>query len=95
MWVLVGAIGALLWLAVLGFFVALCRASGLADEQAKQRVTQRRASRPPRRATRRATRPAIERSGAHMGAQILDLGVWRAARSGRLVGSDERLLRAR
>jgi hypothetical protein len=91
MWVLVGAIGALLWLAVLGFFVALCRASGLADEQANQRATQRRASRPPTR----PTRPAIERSGAYMGAQILDLGVWRAARSGRLVGSDERLLRAR
>jgi hypothetical protein len=82
MWVLVGAIGALVWLAVLGFFVALCRASGLADEQAKQRVTHRRAPRP---------RPATERAGA----QILDLGMWRAARSDRLVRAGDRLLRAR
>jgi hypothetical protein len=86
MWVLVGAIGALVWLAVLGFFVALCRASGLADEQAKQRVTHRRAPR---------SRPATERAGAQIGAQILDLGMWRAARSDRLVRAGDRLLRAR
>jgi hypothetical protein len=69
------------WLAVLGFFVALCRASGLADEQAKQRATQR-----------RVPRPAIERSGA----QILDLGVWRSARRDRVVSTrGNQLLRAR
>jgi hypothetical protein len=69
------------WLAVLGFFVALCRASGLADEQAKRRATQR-----------RRPRPAIERSSA----QILDLGVWRAARRDRVVSTrGNQLLRAR
>ena len=86
MWVLAGAIGALVWLAVLGFFVALCRASGLADEQAQQRATEQRRA---RRA--RPSRTAGERAGA----QILDLAVWRAARGEHFVRGSDRLLRAR
>jgi hypothetical protein len=49
---------------VLGFFLALCRASGLADEQAAARVRRRRARRPSERPT----------------AQIFDLRAARANR---------------
>jgi hypothetical protein len=41
MFVLAAVIGSVIWVAVLGFFLALCRASGLADERAKQRARQR------------------------------------------------------
>jgi hypothetical protein len=41
MWVLVAAVGSVIWLSVLGFFLALCRASSLADEQARTRVRRR------------------------------------------------------
>jgi hypothetical protein len=80
MLVLIGVIGAIVWLAVLGFFLALCRASGIADEQAVARVKRARAPRSP-----------IARSGA----QVLDLGMWRTARGDRLVRGDDRLVRAR
>jgi hypothetical protein len=64
MLVLVAVTGCVVWLSVLGFFLALCRASGLADEQAAARVRRRRARRPSERPT----------------AQIFDLRAARANR---------------